>query len=263
VGTSGSAALVREELDERFPALVHPEWRERMPWLTQGTSTRGTLEVPFDLGHFTGHTPEDRVRAHWDRLLSVAGTDRGVLGRQVHEADVVLQRDVPAGLRLSDVCDGHVTDEPGTLLAVTVADCVPVFLVAPAARAVAVVHAGWRGAAAGVLERGLGSLTEVAGVGAAEVLVHLGPSICGACYEVGPEVFAALGEPAPAAPEPIDLRRVLTGRAARAGVPWENLSISAHCTRCTDSGLFSHRGGDGERQVGFIGVRDERAASRD
>jgi YfiH family protein len=250
-----TATVIREEAAQRIPALMHRDWLARMPWLVQGTSTRGPEDTPFDLGHFTGASPVDRVRGHWIRLLSETGMDRAVLGRQVHGTDVVLQRGLAPGVRLSDVCDGHVTDEPGTLLTVTIADCVPVFLVAPSARSVAVVHAGWRGAVAGVLERGLAALMEVGGVEAAGVLVHLGPSICGSCYEVGPEVFEALGEPVPDAPEPIDLRRLLARRTNAAGVPWGNVSMSAHCTRCTESQLFSHRGGDGERQVGFIGIR--------
>ena len=89
----------------------------------------------------------------------------------------------------------------------------------------------------------------------AEVHIHLGPAVCGACYEVGPEVFGALGQTVPAGPMPIDLRAVLAGRAVGEGVTPGQVSVSRHCTLCTGSGLFSHRGGDRERQVGFIGIR--------
>jgi copper oxidase (laccase) domain-containing protein len=84
--------------------------------------------------------------------------------------------------------------------------------------------------------------------------MHLGPAICGACYEVGPEVFEAVGLAAPLGPTPIDLRGVLAGRALRLGVSPALLTISEHCTRCTNSGLFSHRGGDRGRQVGYLGI---------
>jgi copper oxidase (laccase) domain-containing protein len=139
------------------------------------------------------------------------------------------------------------------LLAVTIADCVPVFVVDAGARAVCLLHAGWRGTAAGVLERGLERMT-ARGMGA-DVHVHLGPAICGSCYEVGPEVFAALGEPVPSRPTPIDLRGVLARRAVAAGVDPSRVTVSAHCTRCTGSELFSHRGGDRGRQVGYLGIR--------
>jgi copper oxidase (laccase) domain-containing protein len=72
---------------------------------------------------------------------------------------------------------------------------------------------------------------------------------------VGPEVFAALGLPTPRAPRPIDLRGVLAARAVAAGADPSRLTTSAHCTLCTGSDLFSHRGGDLGRQVGYIGVR--------
>lgn len=256
---SGGAGVqidtVQERLDPRIPALVHPGWEAEMPWLVQGTTTRGRAGVPFDLGLHSGATPSHAVHEHWNHLLATTGMGRAVHARQVHAADVRVHGGVPTGLTLAEACDGHVVDEPGVLLAVTVADCVPVFVVASEPRAVAVLHAGWRGAAAGVLERGLALLETELGAEPSGLRVHLGPSICGECYEVGPEVFAALGQPVPDAPRPIDLRGVLAARAVEAGVPAASITISGHCTRCTDSGLFSHRGGDGERQVGYVGMR--------
>lgn len=149
--------------------------------------------------------------------------------------------------------DGHVTDVEGVLLAVSIADCVPVSVVDPARRRVALLHAGWRGTAEGILERGLDELAGEAG--AAGLLVHLGPAICGGCYEVGPEVFEALGRPRPDAPSPIDLRSVLAERAVAAGVEGDHVSVSELCTRCEHDLLFSHRGGDSGRQVAYLGVR--------
>ncbi len=250
-----TAEVVRETLDERVPALVHPGWAVRMPWLVQGTTTRGSGKEPFDLGRFAGASAPDRLDERWGHLLSATRVERAVLGRQVHGAEVRVHSDLGPGLHFDDVCDGHVTGQAGVLLAVTVADCVPVFLAAPDAGAVAVLHAGWRGAAAGVLERGLAVLKESLEVSVGDVLVHLGPSICGACYEVGPEVFEALEQSVPPTPLAIDLRDILARRAERAGVPTSAITVSTHCTRCTGSGLFSHRAGDRERQVGFIGAR--------
>jgi YfiH family protein len=198
---------------------------------------------------------EGLVRQHFERLMAATGMTGVALARQVHEADVRSHADVRPGLTVAAPCDGHATDSAGLLLTVTVADCVPVFMVAPENRAVALVHAGWRGAAAGVLERGLALLGDGLGVQTEEVHLHLGPSICGECYEVGPEVFEALDAPVPAGPGPIDLRGLLARRGVAAGVSMERITRSTHCTRCTSSGLFSHRGGDGARQVGYMGIR--------
>jgi len=251
----GDVELITERHVPGIPALVHERWQALFPWLVQGTTTRGPAGSDFDLGLFAGASPGHIVHDHWDRLMAGTGMGRAVHARQVHAAEVRLHRSVAPGLTLADPCDGHVTDEPGVLLAIAIADCVPIFVVAPDARAVAVLHAGWRGAAAGVLERGLAVLADDLSVELADLHVHFGPSICGDCYEVGPEVFAALGQPVPDAPAPIDLRRVLATRASMRGASPERVTVSTHCTRCTASGLFSHRGGDGGRQVGYVGIR--------
>lgn len=249
------AARVRERHVTVIPALIHPGWDARMPWLVQGTTTRELEGRAFDLGLYAGASPESRVRANWTKLLAATGMDRVVHAPQVHGADVRFHGSTRQNSGPPEPCDGHVTVQPGVLLAVTVADCVPVFVAAPGRRAVAVLHAGWRGAAAGVLERGLSVLARDLGVASSDVEVHLGPSICRRCYQVGPEVFAALGQKVPDGPRPIDLRGVLAARAVRAGVAASAISISEHCTRCTGSHLFSHRGGDAERQVGYVGIR--------
>lgn len=246
---------VQEVFDSDVGALVHQAWGSAYAWLLQGTTTRGARERPLDLGLFSDGSSEAAVRENWRRLLNRTGATSAVHARQPHEAHVRFHDEAPPGLLLVEPCDGHVTRSPGLLLTVSVADCVPVFIVAPRSRTVAALHAGWRGAAAGILERGLEEVRARAEDAIAEFDVHLGPSICGACYEVGPEVHAALGRPLPSRPTPIDLRGVLAARALSYGVSAKRLSVSTHCTRCTASSLFSHRGGDDGRQVGFIGVR--------
>ncbi len=88
-----------------------------------------------------------------------------------------------------------------------------------------------------------------------DVRVHLGPAICGNCYEVGPEVHVALGRPDPGWPRMVDLRAILAQQCRAAGVGPERITSSAWCTRCGDSPFFSHRAGHPERQVGVIGIR--------
>ncbi len=248
-----AARRIRERLDAAVPALVQEEWAIDLPWLVQGTTTRGSGAGDFDLGLFSEGSPVERVRENWNRLLAATGMPAAVHARQVHEAEVRAHRRPPSGLNLVEPCDGHTTADVGLLLAVTIADCVPVFLAHPRARTVGMLHAGWRGTAAGVLERGLAEMSAAASSG--DILVHLGPAICGACYEVGPEVFEALGEPHPARATPLDLRGALVRRAVAVGVDPAHITVSAHCTRCTGSELFSHRGGDRGRQVGYLGIR--------
>jgi len=268
--TSPHQSPIRRVVDvvaPEVPALVQPEWLEQFPWLVQGTTMRGSGEAPFDLGLFSGGSPEDAVRQHWHGFVERTGCLGAYHARQVHGSDVSVHRSDGAGSRIAAAvadpphpillgpCDGHVTDELGVLATVTVADCVPVFLVDPKTRSVGAIHAGWRGTAAGVLESGLRALLEAFEGDASDVHMHMGPSICSDCYEVGPEVFEALGQEPPASPTPIDLRSILAERAIAAGVVIEHITVSTHCTRCTGSDLFSHRGGDAHRQIGYVAVR--------
>ena len=248
-------AAVRETPSPRPPSLVHPGWTRAFPWLVHGTTIRGTEAQPFDLGLFSEGSPRAEVEANWERLRVGTGMASVVHAHQVHGAQVHAHEGAGPGLTLAAPADGHVTDRAGVLLAVTTADCVPVSLVDPDRRIVAMVHAGWRGAAAGVLEAAVTSMVAAYGTDPAALHLHLGPSICGRCYEVGPEVFEALGQDVPTAPRPIDLRAVLAARARRLGLRADRVTTSWHCTRCTGSGLFSHRGGDRARQVGFLGIR--------
>jgi YfiH family protein len=235
------------------PIWTHPEWRERFPWLIQGITGAGTAERPFDLALFGQGRPHE-VMERWWALGSAVGATRIVHGHQVHRAAVRVHDEGAEGLHVSPATDGHVTRTPGVVLCVSVADCVPVALVQPDARAVALLHAGWRGVAAGILERGLATLADRLAAKSEDLHMHLGPAICGRCYEVGPEVHSGLGLLEPAAPAPVDLRAVVVERALAAGVRGDRITASSWCTKCGDSPFFSHRGGRAERQVAFLGV---------
>lgn len=194
------------------------------------------------------------VMERWGRLqegLDALRIHRLATAHQIHGAVVERHdRGWRGWLRLRGV-DGHVTSTPGTALAVTIADCTPVFIAHPAG-AVAALHAGWRGTAARILDVGLDALGAM-GFPADECMVHLGPSICGPCYEVGPEVLAAVyGRPATGKGQ-LDVREVLREQAWRRGI--NQISVSLACTRCHADRFFSHRGGDQGRQLGVIALQ--------
>ncbi len=237
------------------PLWRHPEWRERFPWLVQGTTGRGEGGTPFDLGLF-GSGPAGRAIDRWRKLRTTTGMTSVLHSHQIHGANAGSWNDpVPPGLCVVEDLDAHVTGRPGLLLAISVADCVPIFLVAEEPRVVGVVHAGWRGVAAGALE---GTVELMARQGATpdKFWLHAGPSICGSCYEVGPEVHAAVNadRPVPEGPTPIDLRGAIARRARELGIEGGRISISGHCTRCGPGDFFSHRGGDPHRQMGVLGL---------
>ena len=256
--SESGAGRIREVLSEEpVPIWRHPGWGERFPWLVQGLTGRGEHHAPYDLGLF-GEQPVGPVMERWERLRQATRMRRVVHSRQVHGAE--LRAHGPgeeSGLLVSSGHDGHLTRSEGVLLTVSVADCVPVFMVNVASRGVALVHAGWRGVAAGIVERALERLRHWRGDGEEEIHVHCGPSICGECYEVGPEVHAAVhpdGE-APTAPTPIDLRAAIAARVVAMGLPADRVTLSDHCTRCGPGAFFSHRGGAAGRQMALLGIR--------
>jgi hypothetical protein len=181
------------------------------------------------------------------RALAADGAPRLASSRQVHGTRVLVHGDTWEGWLRVDGADGHLVFGAGAA-AVTIADCVPVFLAHPSG-AVGIVHAGWRGTADGILPEAL-RLFAAHGYPLDEVLVHLGPAICGRCYEVGIDVYERLtGWPTKRARN-VDLRAVLAEQAKQLGVTrW---TADGECTRCDNDALFSHRAGDVQRQIACI-----------
>lgn len=174
---------------------------------------------------------------------------------QVHGATVhAVDGEAAAGATGGVEADAMWTAEPGRLLAIRVADCVPVLLAAPGG--VAAVHAGWRGTAADIVRRSVEALCEGTGAEAGALRAAVGPAICGECYEVGDEVLAgvaavAVGEGWRPAARHVDLRRANADILASLGV---RVELVGGCTRCSE-GWWSHRrdGAAAGRQAGIIG----------
>lgn len=197
-----------------------------------------------------GPEPVSEVMPRWyalvDELHPVA--PRFATARQVHGARVVVHSpDWDGWLRVAEA-DGHAALARGTAAAVSIADCVPIFLAHPAG-ATALLHSGWRGTAARILDAGVTTLAQ-RGFVASELRVHLGPAICGPCYEVSPDVYRQLTGKEVRAPATVDLRALLAARARELGV--RHISVSPWCTRCHNDRFFSHRAGDTGRQIGVI-----------
>jgi YfiH family protein len=207
------------------------------------------LAGDFNLG---GAEPVAQVMGRWNALRSVLGASgpesRFASSLQVHGSRILQHQPGWTGWLRADAADGHFTTATGTGLAVTIADCVPVFVAHPTG-AIALVHAGWRGTADNILPAVL-AVYQGLGMGLAEVRVHLGPAICGRCYEVGPDVYARLTGLVVRGPRPVDLRALLTAQARSAGVA--QVSVSSRCTRCDNDVFYSHRAGDAGRQVAAI-----------
>jgi YfiH family protein len=242
------------------------EWREQdgirwleaeLPAARAAFSTRlgGESAGPFESLNLGLYTDDDgaAVRANRTHLTDALGRDPdGVLfGFQVHGAEVTRREAAPSPNPFTHDArpaegDGQVTANSALTPLVQVADCLPVALAGR--RGVALVHCGWRGLAAGIVERGV---TEVGATAAA-----IGPGIGPCCYEVGEEVLAAfdgLGEGI-ADGRMLDLPEVARRLLAAAGVG--AVESSGLCTSCERELFFSHRRDAGRtgRQAGLVWV---------
>lgn len=187
----------------------------------------------------------------FDELVSATQ----VHGSRIYEAYPAKEPERPHGeapslLRLTGY-DGFFSRRPGTLLTVAVADCVPALLYAPDAGAVALLHAGWRGIAAGILAAALDRM-EAAGIRPEALSAWWGPAVGPCCYQVGEEVVEALqateaGRTAESwvrsSPEGarVDLREALSRQAEARGMRPSSIRVSPYCTSCTPELFFSHR----------------------
>lgn len=237
-GSVGSAgpAQAREPVSELAPLGVHA-------FVT--TRSAGDFALGDDGTAAAG-------TAQWNALAgSIApGIDGLVSARQVHGQRIAEHREAAKGWQRLDGYDAHIVHARGVAAAVTVADCVPVFVAHPDGT-VAMVHAGWRGVAARILP-GAVALLHATGRSPGDLHVHLGPAICGRCYEVGPDVYEQLTGWQTTRPRLVDLRSLLAEQARESGV--RAMSASPWCTRCDNDRFFSHRAGDTGRQVAVIGT---------
>jgi YfiH family protein len=251
------------------PEVTAPfAWRQAgaVAWLevalgsaTAAFSTRlgGASEGPYrslDLGILTGDD-RGRVLANRRALATVLGRDASsiAIGRQVHGTDVQVRDAAPAvDIPLLEA-DAQVTSSPSLTPLVLVADCVPLVLAGPGT--VAAVHCGWRGVAAGIVERAVA----IAGEDAREdVKAALGPGIGPCCYEVGDEVretFRGRGHHEDVVPDGrLDLALAIRRELERLGVDSQRIHACRLCTSCHAELFFSHRrdGGVTGRQAGLV-----------
>jgi polyphenol oxidase len=235
-----------------IPRFELPQWRERYGVVAGITGRGAESERGFDLGLWS-HEPVGEVMNRWLAFRRANPEFTAVvLGNQVHGVEV-RQVDIGQGWIQIEGVDGWVSTRPGVLLAVTVADCIPVYLVAPG-RGIALLHAGWRGTAGGILQRGLELLVRATSMAPADLIMHCGIGICGSCYEVGSEVLIGCGLRVEGqGPWHLDLRNHLVVQARAYGL--RRITTSTWCSAHDNHQFFSHRrsGGRDGRMVAYLG----------
>ena len=196
--------------------------------------------------------------------------DDVLLVRQVHEATVaVASHDRPRPWPRPHA-DAIVSNDSTAAIAIRVADCVPILLAEETGRAVAAVHAGWRGAASRATIAGVSALQTSYGVRPERIIAAVGPSVGPCCYEVSestfqtfrqaghhPSVLERWFEPRPSGKFHLDLWRATRDQLEGAGVMPDNIHIAELCTKTHADVFHSYRvkGTEAGRMIGIIGAR--------
>lgn len=287
--------------------ILHANTFDGLPWLISGFSTRpggvsasyggNTLNLGMTPGDATRNVERNRelfleeigatnVDGHVWPLLQVKQIHSAI----VHRVDALSHDSLPG--------DGMMTDTPGLLLAIRTADCVPVLMADVKRHAVAAFHAGWRGTAARIVEKGVGEMRRQFGTLPRDLRAAVGPCIRRCCYVVGPELreqFASqfsyaddlfeevfdsnaihvrypllfLNQRAPGhgdlGPEiHLDLVEANKRQLEDAGVREEQISVVGGCTACDSTRFFSHRAEYGKtgRMMAVVGIRPEQRSHK-
>jgi len=249
----------------RWQALT---WMEAvLPGARAAFSTRlgGVSEGAYRELNIGLLTDDDPQLVRHNRALLAAAVDRdpsGVaIGLQVHGTEICTRREPPAPSAYAErltapaKADAQLTDHVAVTPLVLVADCFPLVLATPGA--VAAVHCGWRGIAAGIVASAVQSLCHLRATEPAEVGAAVGPGIGPCCYEVGPEVERAFAERGHgqevAGRGRLDLAGAIRSELEQAGLPSQSVHAAGLCTSCHPDLFFSHRrdGGVTGRQAGL------------
>jgi YfiH family protein len=262
------------------------EWENRFPRLAAGFTLRtgGTSDEPFASLNLGLHVGDDREKVVANRQLLSRRLGMPfaawTCADQVHGTNVCRVTAAHRGAgreNLADslpAADGLHTNEAGILLASFYADCVPLFFLDPGNRAIGLAHAGWRGTVAGIGREMIKSFARHYGSKPHDLLVAIGPSIRGCCYEVDERIIAEVRTSAEswqqaATPQAngkyllnlAELNRLIL---LEAGVSGERIALSRYCTSCRTDMFFSHRKEAGKtgRMASFIGWKEEGAEKR-
>lgn len=251
---------------------LEPQMMAETGIAVQGFTTRheGVSRPPYNSLNLGSNTLDSPHNVKGNRSLlarSFGGVlDRFVTVNQVHGTDLLIidsaNRDFGHFLKLE--CDGIITNQPGVMIGISVADCFPILLLDPVKRIAAALHAGWKGTARGMARKGVEAMTQLFDSRPADILAAVGPGIGACCYEVDAPVKEAFGASgvswdlvAAAGGEGkwrLDLEAANREQLLLAGLTEENIEVAGECVSCNHDLYFSYRRDNGEtgRQVGFI-----------
>jgi YfiH family protein len=281
--TAGGVGFLQVPAFSAFPWLVHGFST------SQGGVSRLNGSKVLNLG-FTEWDARENVQQNRKLFQSaLAASEFKLVSLKQFHSDVVCG--FPSAPDEPCSGDASITNTSNLLLGIQTADCVPILLLDPKKRAVAAVHAGWRGTLQRIVEKTIGRMKMEFNTDPSDLLAAIGPAIGGCCYEVGTEVAAAFHSQFANAPEwfdelrtgdepnplqwlnqfppghqpppknvRLDLRKANRAQLLSAGLNPQNIFVSDLCTACCPDVLFSYRkqGSESGRMTSVIGIRAEK-----
>jgi YfiH family protein len=172
--------------------------------------------------------------------------------KQIHSGSVVEMKDTSAASEPIEG-DAAVTALKDVIVGVRTADCVPILIADSRGTAVAAVHAGWRGTAARIAEATVARLLETFSIDPKNLVAAIGPRIGVCCYEVGPDVVEAIGDPTLFEGRHLNLGEANRRQLLDAGLAEEHIEVSSLCTKCREDLFHSYRR-DGKKTGHMLSV---------
>jgi YfiH family protein len=274
--------------------LAVPQWDGASDWLWRGFSTRkggvsrsylassDGVDAPGEMNlGFTEADSRESVLENRSRFVEAVTGSRTtplITLRQIHSNRSVVANNTLAELAAASVAgttqaheaDGLITSQPGALIGIQTADCIPVLVADPTKCVVGAFHAGWRGTVRRIVELGVARMRVEFGSDPAEMIAAIGPGIGACCYTVGSEVRNEFGEQFTDAAElfatqssdgreelRLDLIEANRRQLLDAGLSEKNITVVGECTACAPEWFYSHRasGGHAGRMMAVIGIR--------
>lgn len=238
------------------------------PEIFHAVTTRagGVSPEPFcslNLGNNTGDS-DANVQTNYERLSQALDFDLQTVisSHQVHGTEIAYITEIPARAKpfplahALDGYDGFITTSPNITLLVRVADCVPVILYEPDRKALAVVHAGWKGTVGGIAAKAANLMVQHCQCNRKQIKAGIGPSIGPCCYEVRQDVADIFRQTMPYSRfilseesediVSLDLQEANRLQLIESGLTPEHIELSWVCTGCNSNLFFSHRGEKGK-----------------
>lgn len=265
--------------------IAVPAWADEN-WLWHGFSTRaggvsraylpqlsgdgGELNLGFTPADLPENVRENRLR--FIQMVTGGWATPLVAVRQVHSSVCAVLRAPETGFPADAIpeADGIMTGQPGVLLAIQTADCIPVLVADRKRRVVAGFHAGWRGTVQRIVENGIALMREEFGCEPEDLVAAIGPGIGSCCYTVGEDVLRQFEANFAYAPElfvrddkgvlaalRLDLTEANRRQLLDAGLAAASVATVGGCTACHPGLFYSHRasGGHAGRMMSVIGIR--------